>query len=133
MFALIDGKEVTQWVSSKGYFATDLAGFIYSQKSKLSIQALTATEIYTISKDDYDKIGTLVPQWHAIEKQFLINCFIALETRVFSHLSMTAEERYAAFFETNKSIFNKIPLQYIASMLGMSPETLSRIRKKQVM
>jgi hypothetical protein len=45
---------------------------------------------------------------------------------------MTAEERYNFYYENNKELFNQVPLQYIASMLGMRPETISRIRKKQM-
>lgn len=132
MFALVDGNEVTQWIATKGYFSTDLASFIYEKSSRLSIQALVDTEVFSITKENYDKIGEIVPQWHVLEKQFLINCFIALEDRIFSHLSMTAEQRYLLFFEANKTLFNEVPLQYIASMLGMTPETFSRIRKKQI-
>jgi hypothetical protein len=43
---------------------------------------------------------------------------------------MSAEERYRQLFAYNKEIFNQVPLQYLASMLGMTPETFSRIRKK---
>jgi CRP-like cAMP-binding protein len=67
-----------------------------------------------------------------LEKLFIARCFIMLEDRIFTHLSMTAEERYNFFFENNKELFNQVPLQYIASMLGMTPETFSRIRKKQL-
>jgi len=56
-----------------------------------------------------------------------------LEDRIFSHLSMSAEERYNLFFESNKELFNQVPLQFIASMLGMKPETLSRIRKRKLL
>jgi CRP-like cAMP-binding protein len=55
-----------------------------------------------------------------------------LEDRIFSHLSMSAEDRYQFFFQHNKELFNQVPLQYIASMLGMTPETFSRIRKKSL-
>jgi CRP-like cAMP-binding protein len=44
---------------------------------------------------------------------------------------MTAEQRFEFFFNNHKLLFNEIPQQYIASMLGMSPETLSRIRNKR--
>jgi len=54
-----------------------------------------------------------------------------LEDRVFSHLSMTAEERYNLYFNQNKELFNQVPLQHIASVLGMTAETFSRIRKRQ--
>ncbi|WP_229239031.1 hypothetical protein [Emticicia sp. C21] len=63
---------------------------------------------------------------------FIAKCFTMLEDRIFSHLSMTAEERYNFFFQNNKELFNQVPLQYIASMLGMTPETFSRIRRKAI-
>lgn len=131
MFVSTDDKEITQWISTKGYFSTDLSSFVFETPSRLSIQALTDTEIYSITKADYKKIGELVPKWHELEKLFLVRCFIILEERIFSHLAMSAEERYEYFFENNKELFNQVPLHYIASMLGMTPETFSRIRKKQ--
>ncbi len=132
MFVNLEEKEVTQWISSKGYFATDISSFIFGNPSRWNIQALVETEIYFISKTDYQKIGTLIPSWNELEKLFIVRCFVMLEDRIFGHLSMSAEERYTLFFENNKELFNQVPLQYIASMLGMTPETFSRIRKKQI-
>lgn len=126
-------KEITQWISSKGSFVTDLSSLIFDTPARWNIQALTDTEIYSISKTDYNRIGTLVPQWHQLEKLFIARCFTILEDRIYSHLSMTAEERYQVFFEQHKELFNQVPLQYIASMLGMTPETFSRIRKKNLL
>jgi CRP/FNR family transcriptional regulator, anaerobic regulatory protein len=45
---------------------------------------------------------------------------------------MTAEERYKKLFDSNRELFNQVPLQYLASMLGMTPETFSRIRRKMI-
>jgi CRP-like cAMP-binding protein len=132
IFVVTDSKEVTQWISTKGYFVTDLASMIFNIPARWTIQALTDTELFTIHKDDYDRIGKLIPQWYELEKLFIARCFITLEDRVFRHLSMTAEERYHYFFEQNKELFNQVPLQYIASMLGMTPETFSRIRRKNL-
>lgn len=123
-------KEVTQWISSKGYFVTDLSGLVFNTPARWTIQALTDTELYTIDKDNYNRIGNLIPRWHGLEKLFIAKCFSILEDRIFSHLSMSAEERYQLFYEKNKELFNQVPLQYLASMLGMTPETFSRIRKK---
>jgi CRP/FNR family transcriptional regulator, anaerobic regulatory protein len=133
MFILTDEKEITQWISTKGYFSTDLSSFVFETPSRLSIQALIDTEVFSITKKDYKKIGELVPKWNELEKIFLVRCFIMLEERIFTHLAMTAEERYDSFFENNRELFNQVPLQYIASMLGMTPETFSRIRKKQLL
>ena len=80
---------------------------------------------------DSDK-NTLGVSIDHLEKLFIVRCFSMMEDRIFSHLSMSAEERYNLFFESNRELFNQVPLQYIASMLGMSPETFSRIRKKQL-
>lgn len=130
IFVPLEEKEVTQWISSPGYFVTDLSSLIFDKPARWTIQALTDSEIFTINKEDYNRIGKLVPQWHELEKLFIAKCFTILEDRIFSHLSMSAEERYKTFFESNKDLFKDVPLQYIASMLGMTPETFSRIRKK---
>jgi CRP-like cAMP-binding protein len=132
MFVTTEEKEVTQWISTKGYFTTDLSSFVFEVPSRWNIQALVDTELYIITKEDYKRIGDLVPKWNELEKLFLVRCFIILEDRIFSHLSMTAEERYNFFYENNRELFNQVSLQYIASMLGMTPETFSRIRKKQL-
>jgi hypothetical protein len=59
-------------------------------------------------------------------------CFVMLENRVFDLISMPAEERYQKLFDQNRKLFNQVPLQYLASMLGMTPETFSRIRRKMI-
>lgn len=132
MYALdINGnKEVTQWIASKGMFVGDLSSLIFDTPSRWNIQALTDCEIYKISQEDYNNIGKFVPRWHELEKLFIAKCFITLESRVFNQISMTAEEKYLELLDQNPNIFNQVPLQYIASMLGMTPETFSRIRKK---
>ncbi len=132
VFALSeDGREITQWLSTKDFFVTDVMGFFFNQPNRWTIQAFTEIELLTISKTDYLKLCQEFPKWIQIEKQFIIKCFAMMEDRIFSHLSMTAEERYNQYFEQNKELFHQVPLQYIASVLGMTPETFSRIRKRQ--
>ncbi len=129
VYTQTEDKEVTQWISTPGQFLTDLSRLLFNSPARWTIQTLTDAELYTIHRDDYERIGKLVPQWHELEKLFVAKCFTMLEDRIFSHLSMSASERYDFFFEHNKELFNQVPLQYIASMLGMTPETFSRIRK----
>lgn len=123
-------REITQWVATNG-FLTDLSSFIFEKPARWTIQALTDVELLTIRKREYKRLHELIPKWIQLENIFIIHCFTTLEDRIFSHLSMTAEERYQFFFENHKELFNQIPLQYIASMLGMTPETFSRIRNKK--
>jgi len=125
-----DGKDITQWISTPGYFVTELSSVLFDSPSRWNIQALTDCELSTISKTDYRNLEHQVPDWSRLEKLFIAKCFTTLENRVYSFLSMSAEERYKALHEDNSELFNVVPLHYIASMLGMTPETLSRIRKK---
>jgi CRP-like cAMP-binding protein len=125
-----DGKEITQWISSPGQFITDISSLLFDVPARWNIQALTDCTVQSISKQDYNKLEKIIPEWPRLEKLFLAKCFTTLEDRVFSFLSMTAEERYRMLFDYNSDLFNQVPLQYLASMLGMTPETLSRIRKK---
>ena len=130
-FLYVNEKEVTKWFSTSGYFAVDLSGFLFDQKSKVSYQAVSDVEILAISKENYSKISERVSRWDKLEKMFLAKCFTVLENRVVSHLALSAEERYNQCFIFNPTLFNEAPLNQIASMLGMSAETLSRIRKQQ--
>lgn len=130
VYTLSNGKEITQWISTENYLLTEVMGFFFEQPNRWTIQTLTETELLTINKANYLKLCEEFPKWNEIEKRFIVKCFAMLEDRVFSHLSMTAEERYDLYFEQNKELFNLVPLQYIASVLGMTAETFSRIRKR---
>lgn len=129
-FLFIDDKEVTKWISSQGYFVMDLASFTFRQPARWNIQAIADSELYVIDRVDYKRLVDVIPDWVELEKLFIAKCFTVLEDRVLQHLSLSAEERYLQLFNFNKELFNNVPLQYLASMLGMTPETFSRIRKK---
>lgn len=129
-YAQTEAKEVTQWIATQGTFITDLSSWTFDNPSRWNIQALEDTTLLTLYKQDCPILKDRIPRWDELEKIFIAKCFCMLEDRIFSHLSMTAEERYHLFFEHNKDLFNQVPLQYIASMLGMTPETFSRVRKK---
>ena len=118
------------------------AGIVLSGSEIKSIRASKANiadayckmrngELFVINKTDYARINQAVPKWPEIEKTFIARCFTVLEDRVVTHLALSAEERYEAFFQYKPELFNLVPLQNLASMLGMTPETFSRIRKKR--
>ena len=129
-FSYSDQKVVTHWIFSKGQLVTDVASFYLGEKAKWNIQAITETRVAVINSEDYECMIKAVPDWDAYEKRFLIRLLSALENRVYAFLSMSAEERYQYLFDSDPEMFNELPLQYLASMLGMTPETLSRIRRK---
>ncbi len=127
-----ESKEITQWISTSGYFVTDLSSMVFNTPARWNLQALTDCKLFTITKELYDSMNQVVNNWDELEKLFIAKCFLTLEDRVFSHISMSADERYNQLFESNPAIFNQVPLQYLASMLGMSAETFSRIRSKKI-
>ncbi len=132
LYREVDGKEVTQWISSQGYFVTDLASFVFQSPGRWNIQALTDCTLFSIDRDIYLDLGKEIPKWQELDKMFVAKCFVMMEERIFSHLYMTAEERYHRLLKESPELFNQVPLQYLASMLGMTPETLSRMRNKQL-
>lgn len=132
IYRLSDGKEITQWISTPNNFVTEISSFFFDQPSRVSIQALTDVKLLTINKEEYSELNEKLTKWKEIETEFIAKCFAILEDRVFTHLSMSAAERYDLFFTHNKELFNQVPLQYIASALGMTAETFSRIRKRQI-
>ena len=129
VFGVHADKEVTQWIWSKGSMMTDVNGLICDAPARCSAQALTHCELYTIEKKDYLLLPKTIPAWPSLERVLMARCFDFMEIRVFSLLSMTGEERYRYLQSQNPDLFNQVPLKYLASMMGMTPESLSRIRK----
>lgn len=129
-YVSVNDKEITKWISTKGHFTVDLSGFVFHQPARWNIQAVTDAELYIIDADKYQKIGAVIPKWPELEKLFIAKCFTALEDRILQHLSMSAEQRYQRLMQSDRELFQQVPLQYLASMLGMTPETLSRLRRK---
>lgn len=122
--------EVTQWISTTGYFVADLSSLVFRRPARWTIHALTDSELFVIDQEEYDKIGQFVPKWPELEKLFITRCFTMLEDRIFCHLAMSPEERYKFYYAQNEALFRDAPPRYLASMLGMTAETFSKIREQ---
>lgn len=133
IYALQDSKEITQWISMPNYFVTDLSAWLFNTTSKWNIEALTTVEALVISKSDYLLLEQKIPNWAAKERAFIAHCFEQMEQRIFQFISLNAEQRYVQFCNSFGFLFNEIPHQYIASILGIAPETLSRLRKNSIL
>jgi CRP-like cAMP-binding protein len=127
----VDGQDITHWISDEGYFDTSLKSFIYDAPSRWNLQALTDCELLVIDKTRHEYLMKTYPQWVVFENHALIQAYLGIEDRMFAHLYMTAEERYEKLLTERPTLMQRTPQQYIASFLGIKPETLSRLRKKQ--
>lgn len=125
-------KEITQWIYWPGQVASDPISFIFEKASKRNFQAITDCPVYSISQENYHKVKEIFPDWYIYERQFVLKILTNLQDRIQSLLSMDAEERFQHFFTYHPNLFNEVPQTYIASMLNMSRETLSRIRAKTI-
>lgn len=132
-YADFGGKEVTRWVATKGYLVMDKASFFMQIKGKWNIQAYTDCEIFVIKRKEYECIGEIVPRWHQFEKAFVTKQLGELEDRLGEQIALSAEQRYFKLFRQDRHLFKEVPSKLLASVLGMTPETFSRIRKKQLM
>lgn len=132
MFFFNGKKEITHWVYWENNVINDVSSFYLNQPAQWNFQALTDCQIYALSYDNYQKIGTLLNDWNKYEELLIIKLFVTLENRIRTFLSMNSEERYHFLFKAHPEIFNQVPLIYIASILSMTPETLSRIRRKAI-
>lgn len=131
MYNYAGGKEITLWIGSKNRFITDLSSFIHQQSARWFIEAVEPSMLLTISREDHYQLISKYHKWIEFDNRLLTSAYTIIEQRIFSHLYMTAEERYKMLFNSEPELFNKVPLKYIASMLAMTPETLSRLRARQ--
>lgn len=129
MYHDIDGSEVTQWLTAENTFITAVSSFVFRTPSRWYINAVTDCSVLVISHAHFELLKKY-SKWLEFDSMALANAFALLEERMFFQLSMSADERYMQLMQNTPSLLNRVPLQYIASMLGITPETLSRLRKK---
>lgn len=129
MYALADGKEITFWIGGAGKFITALSSFVFKTDSLWNIQAVTDCSLRVISRTDHFKLSREIPVWQEFDNLLLAHSFHLLEQSMFAQLHTTARERLVKLLEQEPDLFLHVPHQYIASMLGIAPESLSRLRK----
>ncbi|RKN81143.1 Crp/Fnr family transcriptional regulator [Ulvibacterium marinum] len=125
-----DGNEATVWIGSNGKFITAISSFVFQKPSFWNIEAITDSQVHIIHRDKHFHLCKKYREWLDFENFLLSKTLAALEYRMFVQMNLSAQKRYDEFFKGNPSVFNQIPSKYIASFLGMSPETLSRVRNK---
>ena len=126
----VDGKEITHWFAFEQNFVTSFHSFITSQPSVENIQLLEGCVLWAISKES---LTHLLNQYHEIERLFRIaleKYYIRLEERYVNEQFKTAAERYQTMLEQTPHIIERVSLGHVASYLGISQETLSRVRSR---
>lgn len=123
------GNEITSDFYFAPGFTTSYTSFITGNPSVVNVQAMDNMEVLEFGKSD---INMLYSQYSCIERLGRIiaeSIAISYEQHLFLLLNQTAETRYRNLLEKYPQFIQQIPLQYIASYLGITQETLSRMRK----
>jgi CRP/FNR family transcriptional regulator, anaerobic regulatory protein len=127
-----NGEEVTTHINCPPGFITSYSNFINKMTSYENVVSVTPCSLLRITQENF---ATLSTKYIAF-KDFSISIFqksIAYnELRSSQLATMTAEQRYRHLLETHSDIIKNVPLQYIASFLGMNAKSLSRIRKEMI-
>ena len=127
-YYFIDGKEITNWFAQENEFATCFYSFISNKPSFENLQALEDCELVELSYSSLQKLYNNFPETERIGRMITENYYIKLEDRILSLQFKTAKERYEKLIKHKASLLQRASLGQIASYLGITQETLSRIR-----
>lgn len=123
------GEEVTHYFIDENSFVSDHQKFETQTIASDYVQAVTHCKLLIFSKKAWDEISDIIIDWKAITAKIEKKCLIDSIERRSPLVSEDATTRYLSFIENFPNLVNRIPLSYIASYLGITQQSLSRIRK----
>ncbi|HYC27273.1 MAG TPA: Crp/Fnr family transcriptional regulator [Chitinophagaceae bacterium] len=123
-----EDKEVTHWFARENEFATSFYAFITRERSAEFIQAIEHCEVIRINYDDLQALYHKFPETERIGRLLIEQYYIRLESRLLGLQFTSAKERYQKLLSERPELLQRVTLGQIASYLGITQETLSRIR-----
>lgn len=125
----IDGNEITTYFYPESNMVFEAASFFTHSTSAENIQAVTDCTGYTLSFDKLNMLFHSIPEFRKFGRFMLVKGFVEYKQRTLALITKSAEERYEDLMSTNPEILQHAPLKHIASYLGITDTSLSRIRK----
>lgn len=114
----------------EGWIISDLYSFLTGEPATYNIDAVEDTEVTLISKNAHDRLLLTMPKYETYTRLNFEGAYIAMQRRLTSMISLSLEERYEKFRIEYPTLLQRFPQHMIASYMGLTPETLSRIRKR---
>ncbi|CAN5556508.1 Crp/Fnr family transcriptional regulator [soil metagenome] len=114
----------------EGWVISDLYSFITGEPATYNIDAIEDAELVLIGKQAHEELLQQLPKYETFTRLNITGAYIAMQKRLTSILSSSLEERYANFIALYPDIIQRVPQHMIASYMGLTPETLSRVRQK---
>jgi CRP-like cAMP-binding protein len=125
-----EGKEATIMFAVADWWLTDMYCFLNEKPAMMFIETIADSCLLNISKVNFDNLLNVVPKFERFFRILMQNAYTREQLRIIENLTLTAEERYFRFMNKYPQIVPHITQKQIASYLGITPEFLSAIRKK---
>lgn len=130
VYYLKDGKEITTYLSSDDGFIASYSSFINQTVSFENIQCIEDCEVLSITFEKMHYLYAEIPNWERVGRILAEQNYLCMADRVLKLQMVPAKEKYQTFLASAPAkIIQRTPLIYIASFLGITPESLSRIRQ----
>ena len=132
-FHVKDGEEITGYFSFENEYLSSYKSYLTGRPSLTYIQALEDTKLITFTKKDMDQMlanPMLAYKMERFGRLIAEDYLICYEDRITAFITQSPEERYLELLNTGKEILQRIPQHYVANYLGITPVSLSRIRKR---
>ena len=126
----MDGNEVTTGFIPENQVVIEVASFFQRSPTLENIQALSDCRGWVVSFDEFQILFHSIPAFREFGRSRLVKGFVSLKQRMLSMITDSAEKRYELLVKTRPEILKAVPLKYIASYLGVTDTSLSRIRKE---
>lgn len=114
----------------EGWIISDLYSFLTGDPATYNIDAIEDAELVLISKSAHEELLLKEPRYETFTRLNITGAYLAMQKRLTSIISSPLEERYSNFTALYPDIVQRVPQHMIASYMGLTPETLSRIRRR---
>ncbi|MEO1030935.1 MAG: Crp/Fnr family transcriptional regulator [Bacteroidota bacterium] len=126
------GKDHTLQFAIKDWWISDYTAFFSASRATMHIECIQNTTLFRLARKDMERLYMDIPKFETYFRKKLENRMVAFHKRTIGNLSLSAKEQYLSFIKTYPSIEQIVKNYHIASYLGMTTQTLSRIRKELV-
>lgn len=114
----------------EGWTISDMYSFMTGNPATYNIDALEDSELVLISRSAQEEILKQIPEYEVYIRLQITGAYMAMQKRITSMLSLSLEERYINLTRLYPNLIQRVPQRMIASYMGLTPETLSRVRRK---
>lgn len=125
-----DGRDITFQIYEENSFAVDYSSFVNREPSRLICETLEHSDIVYIPYLELQRLYQMLPSFVVFGKMAAEQAYTRAYNRAMSLLTETAQQRYESLVQDRSSLLQRVPQYYIASYLGITPQSLSRIRRE---